>query len=111
MVFYGSVCLLLSVLTGHQHAKSIQEFHYPGPAGGVQKLHPEPCDGGVPALRQTPPSQHPHAIQVSVRSSEDMHIRSFSDHIHLKVKLFYVHIFVGPLAFLIAYSIYNCYIS
>ncbi|KAI2650989.1 Wiskott-Aldrich syndrome protein family member 3 [Labeo rohita] len=39
-----------TVEEGHQHAESIQELHYSGPAGGVQKLHPEPGHGDVPPL-------------------------------------------------------------
>lgn len=72
-VFSGSVCLLYSVLTGHQHAESVQELHYSGPAGGVQKLHPEPCHGDVPSLWQTTTSQHPHTIQVSVCFCSKIH--------------------------------------
>lgn len=53
-----------SVTAGHQHEESLQELHGAEPAGSVSQLHPQPGDGDVPALRQTPSAQHPHTLQV-----------------------------------------------
>lgn len=53
-----------SFAAGHQHAESLQELYGAEPAGGVSQLHPQPGDGDVPALRQAPATQHPHALQV-----------------------------------------------
>lgn len=61
--------VFLSFPARHQHEKGLQELHYPGPTGGLQKFHPELSDGDVPTLWQATSSQHPHSIQVCVSSS------------------------------------------
>lgn len=58
-----------SFAAGHQHEESLQELHGAEPAGGVPQLHPQPSDGDVPALRQTPAPQHPHTLQVRAQLS------------------------------------------